>query len=141
WKQIDHPRAAEIGTLAEQYVDVVGGDTLVHADIRDDNILIRSDGSALLCDWNWPVVGARWLDSLFLLIGPRGDGLDVDELIAAHPLLADVPPDHVDVVIALLLGFFTVSAAQRVPPTSPHIRAVQAWQRDVLDDWLAERRG
>ncbi|WP_344113975.1 hypothetical protein [Nocardioides humi] len=141
WDRIDHPRAAEIRALAERYPDVVAGDTLVHTDIRDDNILLRPDGTALLCDWNWPTVGAPWLDSLLLLIGPRGDGLDVEAHIAAHPLLASVPAEHVDVFLALILGYFAASALQPVPPTSPYIREAQAWQRDVVDHWLAERRG
>ncbi|HWJ08552.1 MAG TPA: phosphotransferase [Nocardioides sp.] len=141
WERLDHPRAAEIGALAAGFADVVAGDTVVHTDIRDDNILLLDDGRALLCDWNWPVVGAAWLDSLFLLIGPRGDGLDVDAHIAAHPLLGAVPPEHLDVVLALVLGYFFASANEPVPPTSPHIRAAQAWQRDVIDEWLAERRG
>lgn len=141
WEQIDHPRAAELKALADRYQEVVGGATLVHTDIRDDNILVLSDGSAVLCDWNWPVVGAAWLDSLFLLIGPRGDGLDVDAHIAAHPLLSDVPPEDIDVALALVLAYFSVSAAQPVPSTSPYIRQAQAWQRNVIDDWLAERRG
>lgn len=141
WDQIDHPRAAEIKALAVQYTGVVDGETLVHTDIRDDNILVRPDGSALLCDWNWPVVGAAWLDSLFLLIGPRGDGLDVDAHIASHPLLAQVPAAHIDIVLALVLAYFTASAAEAVPSSSPYVRRAQAWQRDVIDDWLAERRG
>lgn len=141
WDRLDHPRAAQIGALAAGFADVVGGDTLVHTDIRDDNILVLADGRAVLCDWNWPVVGAAWLDSLFLLIGPRGDGLDVDAHIAGHPLLGSVPGEHIDVVLALVLGYFAVSANEPVPPTSPHIRAAQAWQRDVIDQWLAERRG
>ena len=41
-----------------QYADVVDGDTLVHTDIRDDNLLVRPDGSVVICDWNWPVRGA-----------------------------------------------------------------------------------
>jgi len=141
WDRIEHPRAAELRALAEGYAEVVAGDTLVHTDVRDDNILIRTDGTALLCDWNWPIVGAAWLDSLLLLIGPRGDGLDVEAHIASHPLLAAVPAEHVDTVLALVLGYFAASAQQPVPPTSPHLRAAQAWQRDVVDDWLAERRG
>lgn len=141
WDRLDHPRAAQIGALAAGFADVVGGDTLVHTDIRDDNILVLADGRAVLCDWNWPVVGAAWLDSLFLLIGPRGDGWDVDAHIAGHPLLGSVPGEHIDVVLALVLGYFAVSANEPVPPTSPHIRAAQAWQRDVIDQWLAERRG
>jgi hypothetical protein len=141
WEQINHPRAAEIGKLASLFPEVLDGDTLVHTDIRDDNILIRPDGTAVLCDWNWPVVGAPWLDSLLLLIGPRGDGLDVEAHIAAHPLLSQVPVEHVDVALALVLAYFWSSSLQPVPPTSPYVRAAQAWQRDVVDDWLAERRG
>lgn len=141
WDAIDHPRAAQCRALAERYADVVDGETLVHTDVRDDNLLVRADGSVVMCDWNWPVVGAAWLDSLLLLIGPRGDGLDVEAHIADHPLLAGVDPEHVDVALALVLGYFETSAAHPVPPTSPYLRAAQAWQRDVLHDWLAERRG
>lgn len=141
WDQIDHPHARECRALAERFAEVVDGDTLAHTDIRDDNLLVRPDGSVVMCDWNWPVAGARWLDSLLLLIGPRGDGLDVEAHIATHPLLSDVEPDHIDVALALVLGFFATSADQPVPPTSPHLRDAQAWQRDVIFDWLAERRG
>jgi hypothetical protein len=67
------PHLDEAASLAAGYADVVGGDTLVHTDVRDDNLLIAGDGSVWLCDWNWPIVGAAWIDTLFTLIGPRGD--------------------------------------------------------------------
>ncbi|MFC5730722.1 MULTISPECIES: phosphotransferase [Nocardioides] len=141
WDQTRHPRAADLKALASRFAEVIDGNTLVHTDVRDDNILIRPDGTALLCDWNWPVVGAAWFDSLLLLIGPRGDGIDVAAHIAAHPLLSGVPDEHLDVALALILGYFWTSSLQPVPPTSPYVRQAQAWQRDVIDDWLAERRG
>ena len=141
WDRLDDPHAADCRALAARFEPVVTGDTLVHCDIRDDNLLLGSDGSVHLCDWNWPVVGAAWLDSLFLLIGPRGDGLDVEAHIAEHPLLSAVDPESVDIVLVLLLGYFATAADLPVPPTSPYVRRVQAWQRDVVRDWLAERRG
>ena len=95
----------------------MAGETLVHTDVRDDNLLLTTDGRALLCDWNWPMVGAAWLDSLFLLIGPRGDGLDVEAVIAGHPLLSAVPAEDIDVVLALITGYFLKSADDPVPPT------------------------
>ena len=95
----------------------------------------------MFCDWNWPAVGAAWLDSLFLLIGPRGDGLDVDAVVAARPLTRDVPAEHVDAVLALVIGYFFKSGDDPVPPTSPHIRDHQRWQGEVLWQWLCERRG
>jgi len=137
----DLPRADEAAALAASFAEVVGGETLVHTDVRDDNVLLTPDGRALFCDWNWPIVGADWLDSLFMLIGPRGDGLDVDAVIARRRLLRDVPPDHVDRVLALVCGYFLRQAGEPVPATSPHIRDAQRWQGEVVWAWLAERRG
>ena len=93
-------------------VDAAAGETLVHTDVRDDNIL-HHDGRALLCDWNWPMVGAAWLDSLFLLIGPRGDGLDVAARDRRAPAAARVPAEDIDAVLALVTGYFLKSARSR----------------------------
>jgi hypothetical protein len=131
----------EAAALAARYAEVVVGDTLVHTDVRDDNLMLTTDGRVLLCDWNWPAVGAAWLDTVFLMIGPRGDGLDVEAVLAASPLTRDVPAESIDIAIALVTGHFLMSAKQPVPPTSPYIRDVQRWQGEVCWRWLAERRG
>jgi len=137
----DHrPYADEAAALAATFADVVGGGTLVHTDIRDDNVLLTR-GRALFCDWNWPVVGASWLDSLILLVSPRGDGVDVERVIAERPLLRHVPADHVDRVLALLAGYLLSRGAEPVPSNSPHLRDAQRWQGEVVWDWLCERRG
>jgi hypothetical protein len=133
--------AGEAAELAGRHADVLAGNTLAHTDVRDDNLLIRPDGSVLLCDWNWPVLAAAWFDSLCLLIGPRGDGLDVEAHLAEHPLLGDVPAEDVDVALALLAGYFLKSAADPRPSNSPYVRDVQLWQGDVCWQWLCERRG
>ncbi len=137
----DLPHVDEAASLAAQFADITTGETVVHTDIRDDNLLLCADGRVLLCDWNWPVRGADWLDSLFLMIGPRGDGLDVEAALAAHPLTAKLPSEHVDIALALVTGYFLKSADEPVPPTSPHIRDHQRWQAEVCWDWLSERRG
>lgn len=139
WTGVDQAPLAR--TLAEGARDALGGDTLCHADVRDDNLLVRGDGEVLLCDWNWPVVGPAWFDSLTLLIGPRGEGLDVESHLVAHPLLSEVPPDDIDAVLALLAGYFLKSAADPVPSNSPYLRDVQLWQGETTWEWLAERRG
>lgn len=135
------PHLEEAVALAGRYAEVVAGDTVVHTDVRDDNALIDGDGRAWFCDWNWPVTGANWLDSLFMLIGPRGDGLDVEAIIGARPLLRDVPPASIDVVLALITAYFLKSAADHIPPTSPFLRDHQRWQGEVCWEWLCERRG
>lgn len=142
WEGYGHlPYAAQARALAERAVEAAAGDTLCHTDVRDDNLLLGASGEVWLCDWNWPVRGAAWLDSLWLLIGPRGDGLDVEAHIASHPLLASVDPEAIDSVLALTLGYFHKVADDPAPSFSPYLRRAQAWQRDVLARWLAERRG
>ena len=131
----------EAAALAARYEELTAGETVVHMDIRDDNLLLTADGRVLLCDWNFPVLGAAWLDTAVLMIGPRGDGHDVDARLAAHPLTRDVPPESVDALIALITAYFLLSATLPVPPTSPYIRDAQRWQGEVCWRWLAERRG
>jgi hypothetical protein len=131
---------AEAEALARRYAEVVGGDTLVHTDIRSDNVLIDPDGRALICDWNWPVRGAAWFDSFAALIGPRGEGVDVEAVISGRRLLRDVDPEVLDITLALYVGYFFTQCEQPVPPSSPHLREHQRWQGEVCWDWLAERR-
>jgi hypothetical protein len=135
------PMLDEAEALARRYTEVVGGDTVVHTDVRSDNVLIDGEGRALLVDWNWPVRGAAWFDSFAALIGPRGEGIDVDEVIASRRLLRDLPAETIDITLALYVGYFFSQCEQPVPPTSPHIRDHQRWQGEVCWQWLAERRG
>ncbi len=135
------PRGREAAALAARFTEVVGGDTVVHGDVRDDNLLITDAGRVLLCDWNWPVRGAAWLDSLLLLIGPRGDGLDVETVLATHPTFAAVEAEAIDIVLALLTGYFLSHSDDPVPSSSPFIRDHQLWQGEVCWEWLCERRG
>jgi hypothetical protein len=138
---LDPAHLAEAEALARRYADVVGGDTLVHTDVRSDNVLIDAGGRAMLCDWNWPVRGAAWFDSFAALIGPRGEGIDVDAVIAGRRLLRDVDAEVLDINLALYVGYFLAQCELPVPPSSPHLRDHQRWQGEVCWEWLAERRG
>jgi hypothetical protein len=135
------PHLGEAASLAGRFAEVSGGNTVVHTDLRDDNFIVDGDGKVWMCDWNWPAIGADWLDTLFTLVGPRGDGLDVDAVLRERPLTRDVPAEHVDIVLALLVGFFFKQCDEPVPPTSPYLREHQRSQGEVCWEWLGERRG
>ncbi|MDN5894034.1 MAG: phosphotransferase [Nocardioides sp.] len=137
----DLAHADEAAALAQRFPEVLPGTVLQHTDIRDDNVLLGAHDELWICDWNWPVLGAAWFDTLSALIGPRGDGLDVERILSERALTRDVPHEHIDIVLALLAGYFLKSADDPVPPTSPYIREAQAWQGDVVWRWLSERRG
>ncbi|WP_181312789.1 phosphotransferase [Nocardioides campestrisoli] len=131
----------EAASLAAGWTAGCRGESLVHLDVRADNVLLDGTGTAWLCDWNWPVLGASWIDSVMTLLGPLGDGLDVADVLATRPLLRAVRPDHLDAFLALLSGYFLRMGGESVPPSSPWIRAHQWWQGEVCWLWLAQRRG
>ena len=135
------PHLDDAEQLAFRVGEVTGGTTLVHTDARDDNFLMSADGRALLCDWSWPVVGASWIDTVLLLISAYGDGLDAESILAERRLTRDVDPAHIDVVLAMLAGYFLQRRDQPVPNSSPYLRVHARWYSEVIWAWLADRRG
>lgn len=135
------PHRREAATLAARHREVLAGDSLVHTDARDDNFLLTPTGTAVLCDWNFPVRGPAWADTVMLLLSAAGDGLDVEEVLARRRLTRDVDPEHVDVLLALLAGYFLQARDRPVPNSSPFVRIHQQWYAQATWAWLARRRG
>jgi hypothetical protein len=102
----------------------LGGDALIHLDVRSDNICL-TDRGAVLVDWNWAHVGnpdldlAAWLPSLHLEGGPPPEELlpDAGELAAT------------------LAGFFGARAGLPPPPTAPQVRKIQLAQLEIALAW------
>jgi aminoglycoside phosphotransferase (APT) family kinase protein len=135
------PPPTAFRAAAERAAAALHGDTLVHLDVRADNLLIRPDGSVVIVDWPWACTGPAWLDTLLLSINVRLYGGDVE----ADRLLADLarrtgadPADFVD-VLAAMAGFFLDAARRPAPPGLPTLRAFQRAQGQALLPWLNER--
>jgi Phosphotransferase enzyme family len=135
------PYLTDIRGLIDQTERLVVGDTLVHLDLRDDNVIIDTAGRAWVCDWNFPAVGARWIDLICLLISMRGDGLDADAMLARSRLCGPGDDQGIDCLLAHLTGYCIASAEQPGIETSPWLRAHQRWYAQVTGDWLCARRG
>ena len=126
--------------LADQAVDAIAGDTLVHLDVRADNLLVRPDGSVVLVDWPWACRGCAWLDSLCLLVNVElYGGHDVEELLRCSATLTRAPHQAVDAVLAGLCGYF-FNAGRRPPhPALPTLKQFQRDQGAAVLGWLARR--
>jgi hypothetical protein len=104
------------------------GDSLVHCDVRSDNLCLRS-GHAVLLDWNHARIGnpafdvAFWLPSLVLEGGPDPDGFGVDEFAA------------------FVAGFFAAHAGLPAPPGAPRVRGFQRAQLEVALPWACRVLG
>ena len=123
--------------LESRWPESVRGDTLVHLDVRADNLLLTPD-RVLVVDWPWAAVGAPWLDLVAMLpsVAMQG-GPEPDEVWRAHPLNRGVDDDRVDAFIAALAGLFVHDSLLPPPPGIPTLRAFQAGQGEQAIAWLA----
>jgi aminoglycoside phosphotransferase (APT) family kinase protein len=128
-ERLDDLRAAADRALAA----VATGDTLVHFDIRADNMLIRPDGRVVIVDWPWGCVGPAWLDRLLL-------GLDV-LVKGGDParVFEGIDPGVVTDVIAGIDGMFEHICRLPPPPGIPTLRAFQRSAADAIRPWLRGR--
>ncbi len=136
----DWPHREEAAELAAAFAGLPDP-RFVHADLRDDNVLLLDDGGALACDWNWPALGPVWLDTVDLLVSAHGDGLDADDLLSRRALTRDADPDAIDSWLAAICGFMLASTSRPAPPSSPHLRTHATWYAEASWSWLARRRG
>jgi hypothetical protein len=117
------------------------GDTLLHFDVRADNLLLTADGVRFV-DWPHAHVGQAFVDlvwfapSVAMQGGPRPQGL-----AARYGPTRDADPDALDAVIAGVAGYFTAASLQPPSPGLPTLRAFQAAQGEMARAWLAERMG
>ncbi|MFI6293330.1 phosphotransferase family protein [Nonomuraea sp. NPDC050790] len=125
---------AALAELESGWERAAAGNTLVHADLRADNVLL-TDERVYIVDWPYACLGAPWFDRLGMLPsvamqgGPRPGELLTD------------PDPAVTCVIAAFAGFFVRQSRQPPPPGIPTVRAFQAAQGEVAVDWLRERTG
>lgn len=142
WHRVDPrwPHRDEAAELAAAFA-AMPDRHFVHAELRDDNVLLLNDGGALACDWNWPALGPVWVDTVDLLVSAHGDGLDADAVLARRPLTRDVEPDAIDSWLAATCGFMLASSRRPAPSFSPHLRTHATWYAEAGWSWLARRRG
>lgn len=119
--------------------DAVAGETLLHFDVRADNLLIAGD-LVYFVDWPWARIGAPFVEwvafapSVVMQGGPQPE-----ELLRMADL--GVADDAINAVIASLAGYFLAYARRPPPPGIPTVRAFQAAQGEIAMAWLQERTG
>jgi aminoglycoside phosphotransferase (APT) family kinase protein len=138
-----HPWAqrhlSDLRAMADRGLAALGGDTLVHLDVRADNLLIGPDGAVTVVDWPHACVGPPWLDRLLLLINVRlYGGHDVEEMLQQCAANSGAEPADLRGVIAGAAGYFVDACRLPPPPGLPTVRAFQRAQGDALLPWLVE---
>lgn len=144
-KPVDEWAAARLDELRELesgWAAAAAGETLLHGDVRADNILL-TPGRVVFVDWPHACVGAAWIDVLVFLpsVAMQG-GPHPWTVFESHPVSRDVPPERLQPVLAAVAGFFLHRATLRPPPGLSTVREFQrgqgiealAWLRRSLDE-------
>jgi hypothetical protein len=149
WERIHTEPPAELDPWARNHLDdlcqlaarglaSLAGDSLLHTDIRADNLIIRTDGTVAVVDWPWACAGAAWFDHLLLCVNvDLYGGYDPEKLVLHY--LETVNRDDITAALAGLCGYFTDVARQPPDPGLPTVRAFQRAQGRSTLSWLRRR--
>jgi aminoglycoside phosphotransferase (APT) family kinase protein len=129
---------SELAALEATWEEHAAGGTLLHGDLRADNMLLGPDG-VVVVDWPHACLGAPFVDLvLFAPSVAMQGGPQLPELLALSRDGAGVPRGSLTAVLCALAGYFTRQALLPSPPGLPTLRAFQAAQGAVARGWLAE---
>lgn len=133
--------AAALAGLEAQSAAAVAGATLLHLDVRADNLLLTTD-RVWIVDWPHAHRGAAWVDIVCFAPSVAMQGGPPPEAVAQrHPAYRSADPEAITAAIVALAGFFTSGALQPPPPGLPTLRAFQAAQGVIARQWVAQRTG
>jgi len=127
--------------LETHWEEAARGDTLLHADLRADNLLLTNN-RVYVVDWPHGCIGADWIDLVCLLpsVAMQG-GPPPWEILDRHPVAREADRQSVDSLVAALTGFFTWASRRPPPPGLPTLRPFQGAQGREGLVWLRHRMG
>ena len=137
-------RLAELAALEATWAIHAAGDTLLHADIRADNLLLTGKGAGagdrrvMVVDWPHACRGAAFVDLVAFApsVAMQG-GPGPAELLARSRTGRNVSRESLTAVVCALAGYFTERSLRPPPPGLPTVRQFQAQQGEVTRRWLA----
>jgi aminoglycoside phosphotransferase (APT) family kinase protein len=137
WALRNLARLAELEAWAPE---ASAGETLLHFDIRADNILIEGE-RVYVVDWPWARVGAAWIDWVGMAPSVAMQGGPDPESFLQRFDIRSVRREAIDAVLCTIAGFFVDHSLQPSPQGIPTVRAFQAAQGRIAVDWLRARLG
>jgi aminoglycoside phosphotransferase (APT) family kinase protein len=132
-------QVARLAALETEWPSVAIGDSLLHGDLRADNILL-TDERVMFVDWPHAAVGPAWLDVVFMLpsVAEQSE-LTAEDIWQWYPMKATVERAELDVMVAAVSGYFLRSSCLPVPKNIPHLRSFQRAQGIAALNWLRAR--
>lgn len=130
-----------LAEVESQWPEAAAGDTLLHLDLRADNMLVTDD-RVWIVDWPWAAKGAPVFDLVgFAPSVAMQGGPDPEDLLRMSALGRAADPEAVTTLVATVAGYFLVQSLLPPPPGLPTVREFQAAQGAVALRWLQDLTG
>jgi aminoglycoside phosphotransferase (APT) family kinase protein len=131
----------ELAALEATWATHAAGDTLLHTDIRADNLLLTGGNRVIVVDWPHACRGAAFVDLVCFApsVAMQG-GPEPAELLARSRTGQQADQAALAAVVCALAGYFTAGSLLPSPPGLPALRQFQAAQGEVTRRWLAALR-
>ncbi len=144
FEQLDNWSKRHLDALCElekKAPEAVAGHTLIHFDVRADNI-VMTDEAIWFVDWPHACIGAEWLDVILFApsVAMQG-GLLPEDLRLLHPACREANPNAITAAVVSMAGMLTFNGLLPPPPGLPTLREFQAAQGKVACEWIAQRTG
>lgn len=114
--------------------------TLVHFDLRHDNILFDEAGSALLIDWPNGCIAPAGYDlvclSCDLMAHGNGDAWDIFKKLSDTQTL-NISESDVIAILSKISGYYALNAYREIPDRLPRLRWIQKAFLYCMTEWLA----
>lgn len=141
---LDAWTSAHLGDLVRlesDYSTAIEGESVVHLDLRTDNIILgAAESDDVVVDWPWACRGVGWIDLVGLLPSLHLDGgPEPEEVFRASTIGQSADAGAVDVFLASIAGYFTRISLLPPPPGLPTVRQFQAAQGVIARAWLERR--
>lgn len=128
-----------LAELEATWVDHVGAEHLIHADLRADNLLIDADGRVRIVDWANAALGPGWFDVACMVPSVAANSeWSAAEVWSRSGFSTSVGHDALSAVVAALAGYFTEASRRPPVPQIPGLREFQAAQARPARAWLTE---
>jgi aminoglycoside phosphotransferase (APT) family kinase protein len=131
-------RLADLAAVEATWAAHASGTTLLHADIRADNLLVTAAGIVVV-DWPHACLGAAYVDVVLLApsVAMQG-GPQPADLLTRSRAGRSASRASLTATVCALAGYFTERSLRAPPPGLPTVRAFQAAQGEVTRRWLAQ---
>ena len=114
------------------------GETLLHFDLRHDNVKIDEHGQICVLDWGRACIGPGWVDVVCLLLESDAGSTDLESLFLQSARALDADPQAVNAFLTVLASYWR-HAATLIHDVPAELKRRREFSSQSTLQWLQQR--